>query len=193
MYKLCRTEQSAARQHMIENGLLSMMLIRRYDEITVSDLCDALSIPRKSFYRYFTGKDGALHALIDHTLLGFELFAAPDNHNKKRTLLTEMENFFEFWLAQKTFLDALSKSDLSGMLVERAVNHSVSEAVMPRRFLPGESGEMQRHVTMFCACGMMSMVVAWHHDGYPQSPQEMAQITQRLLVRPLFPNVESFF
>ncbi len=192
MYKLCKTEQSAARQRQIEDGLLSLMLTRRYDEITVSDLCEFLSIPRKSFYRYFTGKEGALHALIDHTLLGFELFAAPGNHSKKRTLLNEMENFFQFWLTNRPLLDALAQSGLTGMLIERAVGHSVSESVLPKRFLPGESSEMQRQVTMFCACGMMSMVVAWHHDGYPQPPKEMAQITRRLLVQPLFPDVENF-
>lgn len=193
MYKLCKTEQSAARQRQIEDGLLTLMLSRRYDDISVSDLCDAINVPRKSFYRYFSGKEGALHALIDHTLLGFEVFAAPGSHKRKRTLLSEMENFFQFWLVHRSFLDALSQSGLTGMLIERAVGHSVSEEVLPKRFLPGESSEIQRQVTMFCACGMMSMVVAWHHDGYSQSPQEMAQITRRLLVQPLFPNIESFF
>ena len=53
MYKLCKTEQSAARQRQLEEGLLTVMLTRRYDEISVSDLCDDLAIPRKSFYRYF--------------------------------------------------------------------------------------------------------------------------------------------
>lgn len=193
MYKLCKTEQSAARQRVIEEGLLSMMLNRRYDEITVSDLCDAVSIPRKSFYRYFTGKDGALHALIDHTLLRFELFSVPGERRSKRTLAGEMEKFFQFWLAHKDFLDALSKSGLSGMLVERAVNHSVSETVLPKRFLPGETGEMQRQVTMFCVCGVMTMVITWHHDGYPKSAADMAQIAQRLLSQPLFPDTEKFF
>ena len=69
MYKMCKTEQSAARQRELEEGLLNIMLSRHYDEISVSELCDQLNVPRKSFYRYFSGKDGALHALIDHTLL----------------------------------------------------------------------------------------------------------------------------
>ena len=72
MYKLCKTEQSAQRQRQLEEGLLTAMKTKRYEEITISDLCEQMDIPRKSFYRYFSSKDGALHALIDHTLLDFE-------------------------------------------------------------------------------------------------------------------------
>ena len=71
MYKLCKTEQSAQRQRELEQGLLKMMLQCRYEDISVSDLCDQLEIPRKSFYRYFSSKDGALYALLDHTMMEF--------------------------------------------------------------------------------------------------------------------------
>ena len=82
MYKLCKTEQSATRQKMLELGLLNCMLTRHYEEISVSDLCTAMDIPRKSFYRYFSGKDGALHALIDHTLMGYEGFLYRKGHRR---------------------------------------------------------------------------------------------------------------
>ena len=74
MYKQCQTEKSAARQRQLEQGLLQVMLKRQYEEISVSDLCDHMNIPRKSFYRYFSSKDGALYALLDHTMLEYEFF-----------------------------------------------------------------------------------------------------------------------
>ena len=58
MYKLCKTEQSANRQRQLEEGLLQIMLTRHFEEVSVSELCDQLQIPRKSFYRYFSSKDG---------------------------------------------------------------------------------------------------------------------------------------
>ena len=51
MYKLCKTEQSARRQRELEEGLLSAMKLWRYDEITISDLCEQMEIPRKAIYR----------------------------------------------------------------------------------------------------------------------------------------------
>lgn len=193
MYKLCKTEQSAARQNALEQGLLQCMLLKHYDEISVSDLCDTMEVPRKSFYRYFSGKDGALHALIDHTLMGFEGFTLPYRRGENRTLMSELEGFFEFWVVHKPLLDALARSSMSGILIERAITHALSETVMPKRFLPRDTKDMQKHITMFGVCGLMSMVLTWHHEGYVQSPQEMARVAARLLGQPLFPDADDYF
>lgn len=192
MYKLCKTEQSAARQRQLEEGLMSVMLTKRYEEISVSELCDALAIPRKSFYRYFSSKDGALHALIDHTLMGFEGFTIPYRRSALRTLHGELEGFFQFWVKNKPLLDALERSGMSGILIERAISHALSEVVMPARFLPKDSKEVQKQITMFGVCGLMSMVLTWHHEGYPRTAAQMAGIASRLLEQPLFPNANSF-
>lgn len=192
MYKLCKTEQSAARQNALEQGLLKCMLLKDYEEISVSDLCDAMDVPRKSFYRYFSGKDGALHALIDHTLMGFEGFTVPFRRGKNRTLISELEGFFEFWVEHKPLLDALGRNGMRGMLIERAITHALSETVMPNRFLPHETKEMQVEVTVFGVCGLMSMVLTWHRNGYQKTPQEMARVAARLLGQPLFPNADDY-
>lgn len=192
MYKLCKTEQSAARQRQLEEGLLLTMSAMRYEDITVSDLCGRIGVPRKTFYRYFDSKDGALHALLDHTLMQYEGFNAVYLFGEARTLQRELEQFFQFWVLHKDLLDALDKSDISGMLIERAISHALSDTVMPKRFLPKDSLEMQKHITMFGVCGLMSMVLTWHHDGYPQSAAQMARVAARLIGQPLFPNAEQY-
>lgn len=192
MYKLCKTEQSAARQRQLEEGLLLIMAAMRYEDITVSDLCARLGIPRKTFYRYFDSKDGALHALMDHTLMQYEGFDAGYLSGEIRTLQKELEQFFQFWVLHKDLLDALDKSDISGMLIERAIAHALSDTVMPKRFLPQDNAEMQKHITMFGVCGLMSMVLTWHSEGYPQSTGQMARVAARLLGQPLFPRVEQY-
>lgn len=193
MYKQCRTEQSSARQRELEQGLLAAMLKRHYDEISVSDLCDELGIPRKSFYRYFSGKDGALHALIDHALMDFEGFSGTEFGGAKRTLQQDMERVFAYWKSCTTLLEALERDDLSAALVQRAINHSIAESALPRRFLPQDERIAQEYITKFAVCGLMAMVIQWHHDGYPQSVQQMSQIAIRMMTRPLFPNAEAFY
>ncbi len=190
MYKLCKTEQSASRQRMLEEGLLDIMGSRRYEEITVSDLCQYLQIPRKSFYRYFSSKDGALHALIDHTLMEFQ-YAAVNGKGIKRTLQGDLEGFFRFWVAHRRILDAVSRSGLFGVLIERAISYALSEEVFPSRFLPGENREVQNQVVAFSVCGLMSMMLQWHHRAYSDPIPEMAMIAVRLLTQPLFSNTEN--
>jgi AcrR family transcriptional regulator len=191
LYKLCKTEQSASRQRALEAGLLAAMGSRHYEEISVSDLCDQLQIPRKAFYRYFTGKDGALRALLDHTLMEYETYPI-STPAEMRTTHTELERFFQFWITQKPLLDALQRSSLSGLLIERSINYALTDVFMPRRFLSREDREVQEQVTAFAVCGLMSMVLSWHHSGYPQPASHMAGLAVRLVSQPLFSNVRDF-
>ena len=186
MYKLCKTEQSARRQRELEQGLLAAMSTHQYEEITVSDLCDQLNIPRKSFYRYFSSKDGALHALIDHTLLEFEGFSAVNGSGGKRTHQTDLEHFFRFWKERRSLLDALARSGISGTLVLRSIDHAMSDVGMPMRFLPQQERLAREHATMFGVCGLMSMVLNWHNNGFLLSESQMASIAVELLTKPLF-------
>ena len=192
MYKLCKTEQSAARQRMLEQGLLEAMRTTRFDEISICDLCDRMNIPRKSFYRYFSGKDGALQAMIDHTLMEFEEYTAMYRQDKTRTIYLDMESFFQFWMEKRGLLDALERSGLSGMLVNRAVAFAMTDDVLPVRFLPNDSRDMQQHITMFGVCGLMSMVLNWHDNGYEKSSADMARIAVRMIGHPLFPSAETY-
>ena len=53
MAKVCINEKTAARQRWIEKGLLERMEKCRFEDITVTDLCQQLDLSRRSFYRYF--------------------------------------------------------------------------------------------------------------------------------------------
>ena len=190
MYKLCKTDQSARRQRELELGLMEMMKTQRFEDISISELCTGLQVPRKTFYRYFDSKDGCLFGLIDHTLLSYEGFNYAYLASGKRTLQRELEQFFLFWHENKDFLDVLRASGLSGMLIERAISFALTDTVMPRRFLPDDPETMKKHITMFGVCGLLSMVLSWHDGGFSESATELSEIASRLLGKPLFPGTE---
>lgn len=187
MYKICKSEQSARRQQQLEEGLLQLMGECEYDSISVSDLCSRLQVPRKSFYRYFSGKDGALHALIDHTLLRYEEFTLFRSSDERRSLQRELTGFFRFWQEQKPFLDALSHSHMDGILVERSIRHALSASGIPSRFLPPDNPELRRQTVLFFVSGLMHMILFWHRSGYHPPAELMAVMAVQLIGHPLFP------
>ena len=189
MYKQCRTEQSSQRQRQLEQGLLEAMYHKHYEEISVSDLCDQMQIPRKSFYRYFSSKDGALHALLDHTLLDSDNFVMTETGVEKQNALVFMERIFAYWKHCKPLMDALERSNLSGVLIQRAIEHSQREMGLPR-FLSSDEHDARKYGSLFAICGLMTMIVQWHHEGFAQSVEQMARIAMRLLSEPLFPDME---
>lgn len=184
MYKLCKTEQSARRQRQLELGLLKAMQQRSYEEISISELCESMCVPRKSFYRYFSSKDGALYALIDHTLMEYESFA---RETGVRTLLKDLERFFRFWQQNSGLVSALERSGLSGLLVQRAVAYSLRDVVSSVRFLADDTKGMKDQVMTFAVCGLLTMMLQWHQEGYKIPAREMAEVAQRMVTRPLFP------
>ena len=186
MYKLCKTEQSATRQRQLEQGLLQIMQIKRYEDISISDLCDRLCVPRKSFYRYFSGKDGALAALIDHTLMDFSHLLPVGSKAKNSTAASELDRFFRFWRERKSLLDALQRSGLSGMLVERSMSHAMQERLMPR-YLNGLPDYMQELAMTFCVSGLLALVIQWHHNGYREGVEEIVRVASMMLSKPLIP------
>ena len=184
MYKLCKTEQSAVRQRELELALADMMRQQRYEEISVSEFCSHVGIPRKAFYRYFSSKDGALYALIDHTMLEYEQYRDPNPGFKADSLLREVESFFRFWQRQKPLLDALAFSGLSGVLPERAIA-AVESGRLIRQRRDTEQVFAQKRIVRFAVSGIMFMMIDWHRDGYRESAREMAELTVRMVTQPL--------
>ena len=184
MYKLCKTEQSARRQRQLEQGLLDMMLQHRYEDISVSDLCDYMQIPRKSFYRYFSSKDGCRFALLDHTMLEYLDVDAQKQKSAQENWRKNVDRFFLFWRQHSRLLDALQQNGLSGIMVERAMVLALQEKLLPM-FVHNWNLQMQQLAASFAVCGLLSMVIQWHAQNFSTLPSEMTQIAVSMLTKPL--------
>lgn len=184
MYKQCKTEQSAQRQRQLELGLMQMMLSRRYEDLSVSDLCDQLQIPRKSFYRYFSSKDGCLYALLDHTMMEFFESGVSTIGLIPGTPLGDLDRYFVFWKEHRQLLDALQRNGLSGILVERAMALAQRERLMPGHIRSWEP-DLQQLALSFAVCGLLSMVIRWHEQDFRTPPAEMTRIAVAMLTKPL--------
>ena len=94
MAKICVQEKAAARQRWIENGLLELMQKHRFEEITVTDLCQQLHLSRRSFYRYFGNLEDVLDSLMDHTFQDMAIC------NSALTV-SDLEKYYAFWSHRK--------------------------------------------------------------------------------------------
>jgi hypothetical protein len=56
--------------------------------------------------------------------------------------------------------------------------------MMPKYVLTWPEEEQQLALS-FAVCGLLSMVIQWHHTGFLQTPQEMTQLSKMLLTKPL--------
>jgi len=176
MPKPCVTEQSARRQRWIENGLLELMLRRTFDEITVTDLCRHLELPRRSFYRYFRDLPDVLDSLLEHTFQDMAISERPLS-------LEEFAEHYRFWMDRRELLDALGRSGLIRMLFEYTIRYTDTDAI--RDYIASDDPGMSRQISTFILTGFISLVIDWHADQFRRTPEEMARLAWSLLFSPI--------
>jgi AcrR family transcriptional regulator len=192
MYKLCKTERSAKRQREIELELLQMMGSKPYEEITVTELCDALFMPRKAFYRYFDSKEDALQALIDHTMMDYQ--REVNNHHSPlfpRSLRTELAQFFAFWKKKRILLDTLEQNNLTGLLLQSCLKFPVQDSALLEKFLPSDLEWVRPHIFRFAISGLFTIMMEWYRTGFETDIERMAMLACRMVTTPLFPDLNS--
>lgn len=189
MYKLCKTDQSTKRQREIENCLFEIMKTQKFEDITVTQLCEKMNMPRKAFYRYFDGKDDALAALIDHSMSEYGGFSVDRSGETKRSLVLELEDYFRFWYEKRELLMALDRSGLMGNLIDRTVNYPIKDRILTSKFLPNDDDVSRGRVFKFAFSGLVYTMISWYRSGFDASTLEMAKSACRMLREPLFPTL----
>ena len=190
MYKQCKTERSKARQKLIGRTLFDMMHKRPYEDITVTDLCAELKMPRKAFYRYFDDKESALDCLVANTLAEF-----PSEQvitQSPRLLHREIEGFFEFWLRRKELLEILDKNGKITKIMEQSISFPLESVVPMQRLLPDDEESMREKIYRFAVGGLISIVIDWYRDGFKEPASDVARLAVRILTKPPFPNLKQF-
>ena len=180
IYRRCNTEESVRRQRQIENCLLDMMQTIPYQQITVGGICEKAGLSRKSFYRYFSSREGCLHGLIDH----FILDSHQVYHNEPITEddpVKVLECYFSFWKQHSALLDVLYRNQLSSQLLERSMLRVTQEHLEFHNFLNAENPDDAFEQALFIISGIIGLIIHWHLSGYRKTPTQMAVVTNRLL------------
>ena len=189
MYKLCKTEQSSERQRSIELELFELIKQKRFDDVTVTELSERMKMPRKAFYRYFDSKEDAIYALIDHTMSDYSGFTVDRSGETDRSLKRELEEYFKFWYGKRDFLEAIDRSGLIGVLIERTINYPINDRLAMSKFLPNDDEATRDKVFKFAFSGLIYTMISWYREGFVTSTKELAKIACRLLREPLFPGL----
>ena len=178
MYRKCATEISVLHQKQVTESLLKLMQKMPYEDITVTQLCQAAGVTRRVFYHLFSNKTGALHALIDHKILAIEGYG--------KDISNESLRFFYYWREQKALLDVLQENGMSGLLLERMISSVLAEDY-DLWYLLQRSGwsDNSQDVIVFFLSGLMGLVYSWYFSGFQREPEDMTALIEQMTA-PLF-------
>ena len=84
---------------------------------------DVAYFAKKMLY-CMSSKEDAFYGLLDRRLMGYETQNTTETQTLKVGITLDLPWFFEFWRTQKDLLDALERSGVSGILVQRGIHNS---------------------------------------------------------------------
>lgn len=182
-------ELNLQRKREIEEGLLALMQEMPFSQITVKNLTEKLHMARKTFYHYFLNKQACLESLTDRLIyecnLGVLLIAAPDD------IAAVYESQLRFWMAHKTFLDALIKNDLGAFFLDRILKYMKKEDKAVQEKLDSPSVQYDEDILFFYMSGQIFLLLKWCNDGFSIPLEEMVRKNLRLVHEPLIRREEA--
>lgn len=186
MGKQFKTERASQQQSLICQSLIQLMLKKPYPAITVGGICEEASIPRRTFYYYFSCKEDVLSLLIEQILKEADLETMLISQTPGSMLSQVFTGFFLYWRdLRRDALQALVKNNLEQELMGQCLNmvHTeVQDITLPDKYTP----EMQSVVVRLGVTAVFYTLFDWCRSDFQQSPEYMAECVSRLLVEPIY-------
>lgn len=183
--------QAELSRQLLAKGLLRLMEEKDYKSISVSELCAASDIARRTFYRHFETIDDVLSYQLGKLTEEFVSYF----FQRYRSVSVEQMViiFFEFWEQHLRFLQLLKKNHLLYVLPETvlpAMRLKIREIGIgsdPNTLTDAEAASFSEYLSRqdeieyvfyFMSGGVLSLLSRWLESGGTLSPQEMGRIAQ---------------
>ncbi|MFI6317833.1 TetR/AcrR family transcriptional regulator [Nonomuraea sp. NPDC050556] len=176
-------------RQLLRSSLVSLILERGYERLTVQDIIDRADVGRSTFYAHYTDKDDLLLSGLEELASAFEDHM--DRHFASRGEPNPVLAIFQHAEQQRDLYKALAGK--RGAEVMRAgLRRRVGEVTARRvhHFLPEDGGSVPTPVVLeFLLSSMFGLLTWWLDNDLPHSPERMADMYMRLAV----PGIQSVY
>jgi AcrR family transcriptional regulator len=176
----------ARSRDMLRQALLSLIIKKGYDAITVEDICEAANVGRSTFYAHFTSKDDLKRSGLEHLreqLLDRQQGAAPADKVAGRLgfSLTMFEHARDHIHLYRALMGSRGGAVALGM-IRQVLCDCVRRELAAIGAKNGKDGIPSELIVEFVVGGYMAMLTRWLDGGAKLPPAEIDVIFQRLAV-----------
>lgn len=162
-------EQKRFFQACLYDALMKLMQEKKFDKISVGELCEAAGVSRMTYYRSYNNKEDILLQHLD------ECFAVYLADLPVQDFYGVALSFFQFWQGhERDFLIAVVRSGLNAQLMDRFYGYL--DQIIPQMV---HSEAVQPFVKSFLAGGLYKMLMDWMKTATQTPPEEMAAFLAR--------------
>ena len=170
--KMSNAESNLFTKNCIRTALLSLMAIKTFEQITVTEIIKRSGVSRGGFYRNYQSKEEVLQEICE------ELF------QYILDFMTE-HNFYEntrLWFVD-FFCNIAENQEAYQLLVNAQAPKNVvlkfDEGRILKKLQRDES-ILEQYRVLAIVKGLTEIVIVWVKNGMQQSPEEMADMMQQI-------------
>ena len=163
---------------LLSDALVSLILEKGYDEVSIQDIIDRANVGRSTFYSHYENKEQLMLFGHEHLRTLFLRDAGrPLDFLPFYRHLAEMHELVHKLLSAEKSERVLTRS------LEDILQGSICRLYAPR--LAPEEGALFMLRSEAAAAALVRLMTSWVHKGMPCSPERMAEESAALLQRVL--------
>lgn len=153
----------------ITDALLTLMVQRPFQEITISEICQTAEVGRASFYRNYDSKQAVLekHLALLLQEWGAEFEAHGDPAYFSESLLRHYDRHRDFYL----------------LLYRQGLSSLVYESIRAACQVAEASCNLERYSKSMFAGLLFGWIDEWMRQGMPESPEEILMLTTSIALK----------
>lgn len=171
MYKTRKNSIALKSQLLLSKTLLDLMQEKDYKSISISELCLAAGVSRKTFYRNFDVIDDIFDFTLDNFFLQLE-----ENIRESDSLEDIMHQFYHFCQSHHTIMRTLYANNLFSLLEFKFADfirlHFETEL---------DQAGSDPHTSDFVIGGLSFLVFSWAQNGFAESADDIADSSYTIL------------
>ena len=168
-------------KQQLGTALLSLIVEKSYDKITVQDLIDRADVGRSTFYAHYETKDDLLISGLDHLTADIELHMA-DDPSDADAILPSLGVFRHIADQHRLFKALIGSRGID--LVHKAALEAFTDkarSAIDERAASGEKSSIPAEArAAFVAGSLLAMITWWLDNGMPYPPEQMADMFWQL-------------
>ena len=170
---------------LLQDTLMSLILEKNYDSITVQDIIDRANVGRSTFYSHFLDKDDLLISDLDHLKGYLNAYLGQSGGIDDIAKVVDSVGVFRHVGEYHPLFSALVGS--RGIyLVRDALREHLRDRFRSQLEAHSGGGEAAKFIPAtadYLAGSFMTLLVWWLDNGRPHTPEEMATLFDGLVTR----------
>lgn len=185
--------RSARTKAKLQRALMSLILRKRYEAITIKDICDAANVGRSTFYAHYTSKDDLkrrgfekLHKELVHRQKEVRNSAAHDKDQSLGFSLGMFEHARDHLENYRALVGGRG-GDISLGTIRKILSDLVRDELAKAGAKKSADIIPRELVVQYVVGAYMSVLIWWLDEGAKLAPEQMDAMFRRLTIEGITP------